>query len=54
VADSKSLSEYLTFFKQKDQVHFRDMSLSVLKLLGSGEYILENPVTAMKVILVWL
>src|SRR5664280_1222195 len=43
VADSKSLSEYLTFFKQKDQVHFTDMSLSVLKLLGSGEYILEKP-----------
>jgi exoribonuclease-2 len=43
VADSKSLSEYLTFFKQKDQDHFTDMSLSVLKLLGSGEYILEKP-----------
>jgi exoribonuclease-2 len=42
-ADSKSLSEYLTFFKQKDQIHFTDMSLSVLKLLGSGEYILEKP-----------
>jgi exoribonuclease-2 len=41
--DSKSLSEYLTFFKQKDQAHFTDMSLSVLKLLGSGEYILEKP-----------
>jgi exoribonuclease-2 len=43
VADSKSLSEYLTFFKQKDPVNFTDMSLSVLKLLGSGEYILEKP-----------
>jgi exoribonuclease-2 len=43
VADSKSLSEYLKFFKQKDQDHFTDMSLSVLKLLGSGEYILEKP-----------
>jgi VacB/RNase II family 3'-5' exoribonuclease len=42
-ADSKVLSEYLTFFKQKDQDHFTDMSLSVLKLLGSGEYILEKP-----------
>jgi exoribonuclease-2 len=42
-ADSKSLSEYLTYFKQKDQDHFMDMSLSVLKLLGSGEYILEKP-----------
>ena len=43
VADSKSLSEYLTFIKQKDPLHFTDMSLSVLKLLGSGEYILEKP-----------
>jgi VacB/RNase II family 3'-5' exoribonuclease len=43
VADSKSLSEYLNFFKQKDPLHFTDMSLSVLKLLGSGEYILEKP-----------
>jgi exoribonuclease-2 len=42
-ADSKSLSEYLKYFKQKDQDHFTDMSLSVLKLLGSGEYILEKP-----------
>jgi exoribonuclease-2 len=42
-ADSKSLSEYLKFFEQKDQVHYTDMSLSVLKLLGSGEYILEKP-----------
>jgi len=43
IADSKSLSEYLNFFKQKDPDHFTDMSLSVLKLLGSGEYILEKP-----------
>jgi exoribonuclease-2 len=43
IADSKSLSEYLEFFRQKDPLHFADMSLSVLKLLGSGEYILELP-----------
>jgi VacB/RNase II family 3'-5' exoribonuclease len=43
VADSKSLSEYLKFFKQQDPLHFMDMSLSVLKLLGSGEYIPEKP-----------
>lgn len=43
IADSKSLSDYLSFFKQKDPDHFADMSLSVLKLLGSGEYILERP-----------
>jgi len=43
VADSKSLAEFLKYFKQKDQAHFTDMSLSVLKLLGPGEYILEKP-----------
>ena len=42
-ADSKSLSDYLQFFKQKDPLHFADMSLSVLKLLGSGEYVVETP-----------
>jgi exoribonuclease-2 len=42
-ADSKSLSEYLKFFKQKDPLHFTDMSISVLKLLGSGEYVVNIP-----------
>jgi len=42
-ADPKSLSDYLQFFKQKDPLHFADMSLSVLKLLGSGEYVVETP-----------
>ena len=43
MADSKSLSDYLKFVKQKDPLQFADMSLSVLKLLGSGEYVLETP-----------
>ena len=42
-ADSKSLSEYLKFIKQKDPLHFVDMSISVLKLLGSGEYVVDIP-----------
>ncbi len=41
-ADSKSLSEYLKVVKQKDPEHFSDMSISVLKLLGSGEYVVET------------
>jgi VacB/RNase II family 3'-5' exoribonuclease len=45
-ADSKSLSEYLNFVKQNDPQHFADMSLSVLKLLGSGEYVVEMPGSA--------
>jgi len=44
-ADSKSLSDYLKFFKQKDPLHFVDMSISVLKLLGSGEYVVDIPGT---------
>jgi VacB/RNase II family 3'-5' exoribonuclease len=42
-ADSKSLSEYLKFIRQKDPLHFIDMSISVLKLLGSGEYVVDTP-----------
>jgi len=42
-ANSKSLSSYLKFFKHDDPQHFIDMSISVLKLLGSGEYVVETP-----------
>jgi len=44
-ADSKSLSDYLKFIKQNDPLHFVDMSISVLKLLGSGEYVVDMPGT---------
>ena len=42
-ADSKSLSAYLKYIKQTNPEHFVDMSISVLKLLGSGEYVVETP-----------
>ena len=42
IAESKSLSAYLKFIKQNDPEHFVDMSLSVLKLLGAGEYVVET------------
>ena len=42
-ADSKSLSLYLKFVKQNDPTHFTDVSISVLKLLGAGEYVVETP-----------
>lgn len=42
-ADAKSLSAYLKFIKQNDPKHFVDMSISVLKLLGAGEYVVETP-----------
>jgi exoribonuclease-2 len=42
-ADSKSLSAYLKYIRQNYSQHFTDMSLSVLKLLGAGEYVVETP-----------
>ena len=42
-ADSKSLSDFLKFVKEKEPLHSADLSLSVLKLLGSGEYVVETP-----------
>ena len=42
-AEAKSLSAYLKFIKQNDPKHFVDMSISVLKLLGAGEYVVETP-----------
>jgi exoribonuclease-2 len=45
-ANPKSLSAYLKFIKQNDPQHFIDMSISVLKLLGSGEYVVETPGSA--------
>ncbi len=41
--DSKALNEVLLAEKQKDPDHFPDVSLTVIKLLGPGEYILVKP-----------
>jgi len=42
-ADSRSLAQYMKFAKEKEPDHYSDISLSVLKLLGAGEYVLETP-----------
>jgi exoribonuclease-2 len=42
-ANPKALSQYLRFVKQNFQHEYADLSLSVLKLLGAGEYIVETP-----------
>ena len=41
--DSKALNDVLLRRKAADPDHFADVSLSVIKLLGPGEYVLERP-----------
>jgi exoribonuclease-2 len=41
--DSKALNEFLMQRKNEDPVTFADLSLSVIKLMGPGQYVLERP-----------
>jgi VacB/RNase II family 3'-5' exoribonuclease len=40
--DSKALNDFLIRRKAADPDHFADLSLSVIKLIGPGEYVLER------------
>jgi exoribonuclease-2 len=41
--DAKALNEFLTSQRAKDPVHFPDLSLATVKLMGPGEYVAEQP-----------
>ncbi|MGO4881492.1 MAG: RNB domain-containing ribonuclease [Bryobacteraceae bacterium] len=41
--DSAALNRYLIKRRTEDPVHYADLSLAVVKLMGPGEYVLERP-----------
>lgn len=41
--DSGALNAFLAKRKEADPVHYADLSLAVVKLMGPGEYVLERP-----------
>ena len=41
--DSKALAEFMTRRRQADPLRFPDLSLTIVKLLGAGEYVVQAP-----------
>ena len=41
--DARTLAEFLVDQRTKDPLHFPDLSLAIIKLIGSGEYVVQRP-----------
>jgi VacB/RNase II family 3'-5' exoribonuclease len=41
--DARALAEFLVKQRIADPTHFPDLSLSIIKLIGSGEYVVQKP-----------
>jgi exoribonuclease-2 len=41
--DSKALEDFMAARRAADPVHFPDLSLTIVKLIGAGEYVVERP-----------
>jgi len=41
--DSAALNQFLTKMRVADDVHYPDLSLAIIKLMGPGEYVMSRP-----------
>ena len=41
--DSKALEDFMVARRAADPLHFPDLSLTIVKLIGAGEYVVERP-----------
>ena len=41
--DARALAEFLVDQRRQDELHFPDLSLAIIKLIGSGEYVVQRP-----------